>query len=139
MKQGKSPQKGKEPRDSQSPGSGRGFARSPREVALLKGASGSCQRGLHSAASATLSVRIQPRASKNEIIRREGGGLKIRLTAPPVDGAANEALVRFLADTLRVSKSQVEIVSGHTSRDKIIKIKNISQENVERLLGSGSI
>jgi uncharacterized protein (TIGR00251 family) len=86
------------------------------------------------AASATLSVRIQPRASKNEIISREGGGLKIRLTAPPVDGAANEALIRFLADTLSVPKSQVGIVSGQTSRDKIIRIDGLSSEDVERLL-----
>jgi uncharacterized protein (TIGR00251 family) len=67
-------------------------------------------------APVTLSVRIQPRASKNEIVALAGGGLKIRLTAPPVDGAANEALVKFLADTLSIPKSHVEIVSGHTSR-----------------------
>jgi uncharacterized protein (TIGR00251 family) len=92
------------------------------------------QRGKEAEASATLSVKIQPRASKNEIIRMEGRGLKIRLTAPPVDGAANEALVRFLADTLHVSKSQVEIVSGHTAREKIIRIDGLSSEDVERLL-----
>lgn len=93
-------------------------------------------RGKEAVASATLSVRIQPRASKNEIIRREDGGLKIRLTAPPVDGAANEALVRFLADILNVAKSQVEIVSGHTSRDKIIRVEGLSSEDVERLLNT---
>jgi uncharacterized protein (TIGR00251 family) len=91
-------------------------------------------RGEEAAASATLSVRIQPRASKNELIRMEGGGLKIRLTAPPVDGAANEALVRFLADTLSVSKSRVEIVSGHTSRDKVVRIDGISSSDVDKLL-----
>ncbi len=73
-------------------------------------------------APVTLSIRIQPRASKNEIVARAGGGLKIRLTAPPVDGAANEALVKFLADTLSIPKSHVEIVSGHTSREKIVRI-----------------
>jgi uncharacterized protein (TIGR00251 family) len=82
----------------------------------------------------TLSVRIQPRASKNEITRMENGGLKIRLTAPPVNGAANEALVRFLADTLSVPKSQVEIVSGHTSRDKIVRISGVGKDDAERLL-----
>ena len=86
------------------------------------------------AAAATLSIRIQPRASKNEIVAREGGGLKIRLTAPPVDGAANEALIRFLADRLSVSKSQVEIISGHTSRDKIVRIHGRSEADAERLL-----
>ena len=91
-------------------------------------------RGKESAASATISVRIQPRASKNEIIRRAGGGLKIRLTAPPVDGAANEALVKFLSGELGVAKSRVEIVSGQSSRDKIIRIEGLSSEDVERLL-----
>jgi uncharacterized protein (TIGR00251 family) len=91
-------------------------------------------RGKEAESSATLSVRIQPRASKNEIIRREGGGLKIRLTAPPVDGAANEALVRFLSGELGVARSRVEIVSGHTSRDKIIRIDGLSSEDVDHLL-----
>jgi uncharacterized protein (TIGR00251 family) len=53
-------------------------------------------------ASATLSVRIQPRASKNEVVAMENGGIKIRLTAPPVDGAANEALVKFLSQRFSV-------------------------------------
>ncbi len=88
-------------------------------------------------ASATFSVRIQPRASKNEALRMEDGGLKIRLTAPPVDGAANEALVKFLADRLGVAKSRVEIVSGHTSREKIVKISGVSRADAERLLNSG--
>jgi uncharacterized protein len=84
--------------------------------------------------SITLSIRIQPRASKNEITWMENGGLKIRLTAPPVDGAANEALIRFLADTLSVTRSQVHIVSGHTSRDKIVRISGLGKADVERLL-----
>ncbi len=84
--------------------------------------------------SARLPVRIQPRASKNEISRMENGGLKIRLTAPPIDGAANEALVRFLADMLSVSKSKIEVVSGLTSRDKIVRISGMSKTDVERLL-----
>ena len=82
----------------------------------------------------TLSIRIQPRASKNEIVAREGGGFKIRLTAPPVDGAANEALIRFLADALSVPKSQVEIVSGHTSRDKVVRISGAAAIDAESLL-----
>jgi len=82
-------------------------------------------RAAEAAASITLSLRIQPRASKNEIVRLENNGLKIRLTAPPVDGAANEALVRFLADQFKVTRSQVEIVSGHTSRDKIVTISGV--------------
>ncbi|NTW60654.1 MAG: YggU family protein [Nitrospirae bacterium] len=86
--------------------------------------------------SATFSVRIQPRASKNGVSRMQDGSLKIRLTAPPVDGAANEALVKFLSDTLSVGKSQVEIVSGHISREKRIKIFGMSEEDVIRLLNN---
>ena len=84
--------------------------------------------------SATISIRIQPRASKNEIITMEGGKLKIRLTAPPVDGAANEALVKFLSDQLSVSRSQVEIVSGHTGREKVIRISGMAEAVVQQLL-----
>jgi hypothetical protein len=82
----------------------------------------------------TLSVRIQPRASKNELTIMEDGGIKIRLTAPPVDGAANEALIRFLADTFSLSRSQIEIVSGHTSKNKIVRIEGISREDAQRVL-----
>ena len=82
----------------------------------------------------TLSIRIQPRASKNEVIRLEDGSLKIKLTAPPVDGAANEALVKFLADRFSVARSQVEIVSGHTARNKIVRISGVSSTDAESLL-----
>ena len=86
--------------------------------------------------SATLSVRIQPRSSKNGVTRMEDGTLKIRLTAPPVDGAANEALVKFLSEALSVSKSQVEIVTGHTSREKRVKISGMSEADVIHLLNT---
>jgi len=66
----------------------------------------------------------------------QDGSLKIRLTAPPVDGAANEALVAFLSDTLSVSKSQIEILSGHTSREKRVKISGKSGEDIIRLLNT---
>jgi uncharacterized protein (TIGR00251 family) len=88
------------------------------------------------AGTATLTIRIQPRASKNEVICLENGGLRIRLTAPPVDNAANEALVKFLSTVLSVAKSQVEIVSGHTSRDKIIRIHGVSEVDAKRVLNS---
>ncbi len=94
------------------------------------------QRNKPAAEAATLSVRIQPRASRNEVVRMEGGGIKIRLSAPPVDGAANEALVKFLADEFGVAKSQVEIVSGHTSKNKIVRVEGISQDAAEQLLNN---
>jgi uncharacterized protein (TIGR00251 family) len=66
----------------------------------------------------------------------EGGALKIRLTAPPVDGAANEALVRFLSEVLGIAKSRVEIVSGQTSREKRIRIGGMSEAEARRLLNT---
>ena len=99
----------------------------------MKGRPNSLQKK-QSDVGATLAVRIQPRASKNGVSRMEDGSLKIRLTAPPVDGAANEALVKFLSDALSVTRSQVEIVSGHTGRQKIIRISGIDRADVEQLL-----
>ena len=64
----------------------------------------------------------------------EGGGLKIRLTAPPVDNAANEALVRFLAGVLGVPKSDIEILSGQTSRQKTLRISGITEADMQKLL-----
>ncbi len=65
-----------------------------------------------------LAVRIQPRASRNEIVGELDGALKIRITAPPVDGKANKHLIDFLAGIFRVPKAQVELLSGKTGRDK---------------------
>ncbi len=95
------------------------------------------RRSERSGLVATLSLRIQPRASKNEIILMDNGGIKVRLTAPPVDGAANEALVKVLADRFSIAKSRVEIVSGHTGRDKIMRIHGISDADAGELLKSG--
>ena len=80
-------------------------------------------------------VRVVPRASKNEIVGFHGDALKVRLAAPPVEGRANEALIAFLAHRLDVRKSQVEIVAGATSRQKIIRVIGLSpQELREHLL-----
>ncbi|HEX9860301.1 MAG TPA: DUF167 domain-containing protein [Nitrospirota bacterium] len=92
------------------------------------------QRSSKETGGVLLYVRIQPRASKNELVTMEDGSIKIRLTAPPVDGAANEALVKFLAGTLSVAKSQVTIISGETARDKVIRITGVPDEDVMRLL-----
>lgn len=69
-----------------------------------------------------LNLHIQPRASKNEICGLMDSSLKIRLTSPPVDGAANKLCREFLADLLHVPKSSVEIISGETSRHKRVRI-----------------
>lgn len=84
----------------------------------------------------TFAVRVVPRASRNEIVGIHGDALKIRLTAPPVEGRANEALIAFLAKRLDVRKSQVDIVAGATSRRKTIRVVGLwPQEVGERLLG----
>jgi uncharacterized protein len=69
-----------------------------------------------------LTIRVSPNASKTEIAGREGGILRIRLAAPPVDGKANEKLIEFLADEFDVPKSSVRIVSGGTSKTKIVEL-----------------
>ncbi|MEI7815603.1 MAG: DUF167 family protein [Desulfuromonadales bacterium] len=69
-----------------------------------------------------ISLYIQPRASKNQICGIVGDELKIRLTSPPVDGAANKLCREFVADLFEVSKSSVEIISGETSRHKRLRI-----------------
>jgi uncharacterized protein len=79
-----------------------------------------------------LSIKLQPRASKNEIVPHRGIGneLRIRVTAPPVDSAANEALVRLLAEWLDCPRSRVELLRGQTSRHKVIKLHGMSAEAV---------
>ena len=69
-----------------------------------------------------LNLHIQPRASKSEVCGIQGDALKVRLTSPPVDGAANKLCREFLADLFHVPKSAVEIISGETSRHKRVKI-----------------
>jgi uncharacterized protein (TIGR00251 family) len=79
------------------------------------------------------SVRLQPRASKNEIVGLQGVALKVRVTAPPVDGLANDALIEFLSKALKTSRRNVCIVSGHSSRTKIVEISEADLESVQRL------
>jgi uncharacterized protein (TIGR00251 family) len=81
------------------------------------------------------SVRLQPRSSRNEIVGTQGESLKIRLTAPPVDGMANEALIDFLSDALNIARRNVCIVSGLSSRSKIIEVRGVDLEEVQRLAG----
>lgn len=77
-----------------------------------------------------LSVKVQPRASKNQISGEHGGELKIHITAPPVDAAANEALVEFLAEKLNCARNRIEIVRGHKSRHKLLKLHGFLPEEV---------
>jgi uncharacterized protein len=78
----------------------------------------------------TIAIRLQPRASSNEIGEPLGAELRVKVTAPPVDSAANKALIRLLADTFDCSKGRVEIVRGLTSRHKTVKIFGVSADVV---------
>ena len=82
-----------------------------------------------------LSVKLQPRASANEIGDALGNELRIKVTAPPVDAAANEALVKLLAQHLDCPRNRVELVRGHTSRHKTIKLHGLAPEDVVKKLG----
>lgn len=81
-----------------------------------------------------LAVRVQPRASKDEIAGEMGGALKVRLRAPAVEDRANEALVEFLAELLKTPKSAVRILSGDRSRTKRIEIRGATRQQIEALL-----
>lgn len=81
-------------------------------------------------------VRVTPRAKRTEIIGAMQGVLRVKLAAPPVEGAANEALVKFLAAQLGVRVAQVEILSGHTARVKTVRVEGVTVADVYRCLQS---
>lgn len=88
-----------------------------------------------SADGLTLRVRVQPRASKDALSGEREGALVVRLTAPPVEGAANEALARFLGRTLGVPPSAVRVVTGTTGRNKVVSVAGLDAATArERLL-----
>ena len=78
----------------------------------------------------TFAVHVVPRASRNQIVGVEGGALKIKLTAPPVEGAANAALIQFVAEWLGVRRSAVSIVSGDKARNKLVRVNGVTQKQV---------
>lgn len=82
----------------------------------------------------TLSVRVQPRASRNEVAGLVGDTLKIRLTAPPVEGEANDACLAFLAKLLDLAPSRLAIIHGARSRTKLIRITGLTQNEVHERL-----
>ena len=84
----------------------------------------------------TFAVRVQPRASQTAIVGDLDGALKLRLAAPPVDGAANEELIRWLAKFFNVSRGNVEIISGATAKLKLIRLTGITQTEAESQLAA---
>lgn len=87
-------------------------------------------RVTESAGRVRFSVRVQPRASKSELAGEYGDAIRIRLAAPPVDGAANEELVSFLSSIFAVARKSVRILAGETARSKLIEIEGITERAV---------
>lgn len=85
--------------------------------------------------SVEFKVRVIPRASRTEIVGAIEGALKVRLKAPPVDGAANEELIKFLAKALRVSKTNIEIITGQTSKIKRLRVAGATVADLESIVG----
>jgi uncharacterized protein (TIGR00251 family) len=84
---------------------------------------------------ATFAIKVHPRARKNAITGELGGALKLSLTAPPVEGRANEACIEFLANLLKVPRSSVTIASGQSGRRKVIRVSGVSADDVQTRLG----
>ena len=82
-------------------------------------------------------VRVVPRASKTEVAGEHDGALKVRVAAPPVEGAANAELTRFLAKSLKVPARSVEVVGGHTSKTKVVRVSGASAAELLRLAAGG--
>lgn len=85
---------------------------------------------------ARIGVRVQPRAKETRLDGKLGETYKLRLAAPPVDGKANDVCLRFFADKLRVPLPAVRLVSGLTSRNKIIEVEGMDHAAVQRALGA---
>jgi uncharacterized protein (TIGR00251 family) len=83
-------------------------------------------------------VRVQPRASRSEIVGVHGGALKVRVAAPPADGAANDALISVLAAAFGVARSRVRIVAGPAARLKTVEVEGIERHHLDRLTMSHS-
>lgn len=81
-----------------------------------------------------LHLFIQPKASKNEVIGDHNGELKIKLTAPPVDGKANSELIAFLSDILNIPKRQIHLTKGETGRHKTVEVEGLDVEGAKKIL-----
>jgi uncharacterized protein (TIGR00251 family) len=92
-----------------------------------------------SAGAVTFAVKVHPRAKRDAITGEVGDALKVALNAPPVDGKANEACIRFLADILRVPRSSVTIAAGETNRNKLIRVVGVSAAQAEERLRAAEI
>ena len=86
---------------------------------------------------ATFQIKVHPRAKKNAIVGEVGDALKLALTAPPLEGRANDACIAFFAELLNVPRSSVTIAAGQSSRNKVIRIAGITAAQVQERLSPG--
>lgn len=103
-------------------------------IAYARGADRCATAAGRMTSSVRISIYIQPRARRTEIVGRYGSDIKIRVAAPPVDHAANEALLAFVAERLGVRQRDVRLISGATSRRKVLEIDGLTAERVQTLL-----
>ena len=82
-------------------------------------------------------MRVQPKASRNQVDGYEEDILRLRVVAPPTEGKANAGIIALLAKTLGVSKSKLEIVRGHGSRDKVVSVDTLTEQEVRRRIEAG--
>lgn len=82
-----------------------------------------------------LEIKVQPRSSRNQILGEQDGVLRVKLTAPPVDGEANQALLEFLARQLNIPRKNLRIIRGESSRQKLLEVTGLSGSEVVKLLG----
>jgi len=87
--------------------------------------------------SCTIKVRVQPKSSRNQVDGFQDGALRVRVTTAPTEGQANAAVIAILAKTLGVSKSRLEIIRGHSSRDKVISVDALTEQEVRRKIEVG--
>lgn len=80
-------------------------------------------------------VKVQPRARKNAVIGVVGDALKLALTAPPIEGRANQAVIEFFAELFEIPRASVTIASGATNRNKVVRIRGLTRQTVEQRLG----
>ena len=87
--------------------------------------------------SCTIKVWVQPKSSRNRVDGFQDGALRVRVTAAPTEGQANAAVIAILAKTLGVSKSRLEIIRGYSSRDKVVSVDTLTEQEVQRKIEAG--
>ena len=87
--------------------------------------------------SCTIKIRVQPKSSRNQVDGFQDGALRVRVTSAPTEGQANAAVIAILAKTLGVSKSRLEIIRGYSSRDKVVSVDTLTEQEVQRKIEVG--